>query len=35
MYWVYAGLPPRDLPSHFDLRITKEDPWYIYLEATP
>src|SRR5262249_53550681 len=34
-YWVFAGLPPRDVAKHFRLRLVKEDDRYIYLEGTP
>jgi hypothetical protein len=32
---VFVGLPVRDLPSRFDLRLTKEDHYYTYLEMIP
>jgi hypothetical protein len=38
VYWYFAGfvgLPVRDLPKRFDLRLTKEDSWYVYLDLQP
>jgi hypothetical protein len=32
VYWAFAGLPVRDLPRRFDLRLTREDAWHGYLD---
>jgi hypothetical protein len=32
VYWVFAGLPVRDLTQRFNVRVTKQDAWYVYLE---
>jgi hypothetical protein len=32
VYWVYGGLPVRDLSRRFEVRLTKEDDWYVYLD---
>jgi hypothetical protein len=34
-YWEFAGLPVRELTPRFDLRLTKEDAWYVYLDIQP
>ncbi|HBI42432.1 MAG TPA: hypothetical protein DDY78_06170 [Planctomycetales bacterium] len=33
--WIAFGLPVRDLKSRFDLRLSKEDDYYFYIEMTP
>jgi TIGR03009 family protein len=38
VYWHFAGLvelPVRNLSRRFDLRLSKEDTWYIYLDIQP
>jgi hypothetical protein len=35
VFWYVAGfvgLPVRDLPQRFDVRLTREDTWYAYLD---
>jgi hypothetical protein len=34
-YWYFRGLPVRELKSHFDIQLVKEDRWYLYLELLP
>src|SRR5207248_3730515 len=34
-YWLFAGLPVRDLPKTFRLRLAKEDRYYVYLDLRP
>jgi TIGR03009 family protein len=33
--WEYRGYPVRDLKARFEMRLTKEDEYYTYLEFTP
>ena len=35
MYWLYGGLPVRDLSRCFAPRLFKEDAWYVYLDLVP
>src|SRR5206468_1844777 len=32
VYWLFGGLPVRDLSRRFDVRLAQEDAWYIYLD---
>jgi outer membrane lipoprotein-sorting protein len=34
-YWVITGFPVRELRPRFDVRLAKEDQWYVYLELAP
>ena len=34
-FWLFAGLPVRELPKRFQVLLAKEDAWYVYLDILP